>query len=210
MNEFALIFDRLGLDTRDVIEAADTKWNFLPFRPGLVGGHCIGVDPYYLTHRATLVGYHPQVILAGRRINDEMGRVVVDQVVKALIRQGHNVCDCTVTVLGLSFKENVPDIRNSRVIDVVRGLQDLGVCVQVHDPVVDPADAVFEHGVTLVEWDRLRVGECVILAVAHKSYVESGWHGIRTLLADGNTVVADVKSFLPRDEKPENVLLWRL
>ena len=210
MNELALIFDRLGLDTRDVIEAADTKWNFLPFRPGLVGGHCIGVDPYYLTHRATLVGYHPQVILAGRRINDEMGRVVVDQVVRALIRQGHNVRDCTVTVLGLSFKENVPDIRNTRVIDVVRGLEELGVRVQVHDPLVDPADARKEHAVELVAWDALRPAEAVILAVAHKDYLDSGWSGVRQLLVRDHPVVADVKSCLPRDEKPDEVLLWRL
>ena len=210
MNELALMFDRMGLDTREVIEAADTKWNFLPFRPGLVGGHCIGVDPYYLTHRAMLEGYHPQVILAGRRINDEMGDFVVDRVVRALIQQGHNVSDCTVTVLGLSFKENVSDIRNTRVIDVVRGLEQLGMPVQVNDPVVAAEDAEKEYGITLTQMDDLRPAQCVVLAVAHESFLRAGWEGLIKLLDPNNPVVADVKSCLPREGVPSNVLLWRL
>jgi len=210
MNELALIFDRLGLDTRDVLAAAGTKWNFLPFTPGLVGGHCIGVDPYYLTHRAAEVGYHPQVILAGRRINDDMGRVIVDQAIRALIRQGHNVRDCTVTVLGLSFKENVPDLRNTRVIDVIRGFEELGVTVQVHDPIVDPTEAQAEYGITLITESALRRSQCVVLAVAHQCYLDSGWPGMSLLLHKDAPVVIDVKACLPRDEKPENVLLWRL
>jgi len=210
MNELALIFDRLGLDTRDVLAAAATKWNFLPFMPGLVGGHCIGVDPYYLTHRAAEVGYHPQVILAGRRINDDMGRVVVDQAVRALIRQGHTVRDCTVTVLGLTFKENVPDLRNTRVIDVIRGFEELGMSVQVHDPVADPAEAKAEYSITLTDKAALARSQCVVLAVAHQCYLELGWAGVNLLLHENAPVVVDVKGCLPRDEKPENVLLWRL
>src|SRR5437879_7313615 len=149
VNELAIIFDKLGLDTTEVLEAAGTKWNFLHFRPGLVGGHCIGVDPYYLTHKADLLGYHPQVILAGRRINDGMGKYVADQTVKLMIQAGSAVKGADVTVLGLTFKENCPDLRNSRVIDVVRELESFGVSVHVHDPVADPEDALREYGVRL-------------------------------------------------------------
>lgn len=210
MNELALIFDRLGLDTLDVLAAAATKWNFLPFMPGLVGGHCIGVDPYYLTHRATEVGYHPQVILAGRRINDDMGRVVVNQAVRALIRQGHTVRDCNVTVLGLTFKEDVPDLRNTRVIDVIRGFEELGMSVQVHDPVADPAEAKAEYSITLTDKAALTRSQCIVLAVSHQCYLELGWAGMNLLLHENAPVVIDVKGCLPRDEKPEDVLLWRL
>ena len=167
MNELAVIFSKMGMDTRDVLEAAGTKWNFLPFSPGLVGGHCFGVDPYYLTYKATMIGYNPQVILAGRRINDNMGAFVADQLVKQLIRQGHNVRDCLFTVLGLSFKEDVPDLRNTRVVDIIDELEDYGVKVQVHDPLVDRDEARHEHGVTIKDWDELAPAQCVILAVAH-------------------------------------------
>ncbi len=149
MNELAIIFDRLGIDTLEVLQAAGTKWNFLPFRPGLVGGHCIGVDPYYLTHKAEMVGYHPEVILAGRRINDGMGKFVADQTVKHLVRNGWQVKDAPVIVLGLTFKEDCPDLRNSRVIDVIRELQSYGASIHVHDPVADPGEAMHEYGVEL-------------------------------------------------------------
>jgi UDP-N-acetyl-D-galactosamine dehydrogenase len=164
MNELALIFDRAGIDTRDVLEAAGTKWNFLPFRPGLVGGHCIGVDPYYLTHKATLLDYYPQVILAGRRINDGVGAYIAGRVVKSLIHQGHGIRGSAVTMLGLTFKEDVPDLRNTRVIDIIRELRDYGMTVQVHDPVADPAEAEEEYGISLTPRDALRPARCVVLS----------------------------------------------
>jgi len=211
MNELALIFDRLGIDTRDVLAAAGTKWNFLPFSPGLVGGHCIGVDPYYLTHKATTVGYHPQVILAGRRINDGMGGYVAEQTIKGLIRSGGNVRGSMVTVLGVTFKENVPDLRNTRVVDIVRALRDFDVEVQVHDPLGDPREAEEEYGLRLTARDDLAPAECVILAVAHREYQEGGWDLVRGLLREGGAgVVVDVKGGLPRERVPAGVRLWRL
>lgn len=210
MNELALIFDRLGIDTRDVLAAASTKWNFLPFTPGLVGGHCIGVDPFYLTYKAIRTGYHPQVILAGRRINDEMGTFLAGQAVKQLIRQGQNVRESVVTVLGLTFKEDVADLRNTRVIDVVRELQDYGIEVQVHDPLIKSDEASEEFGIALHGVAALRPAHCIILAVPHKTYVDQGWALIRALLHERSGVVMDVKGVLPREEAPEGVLLWRL
>ena len=170
MNELALIFHKIGIDTTEVLQAAGTKWNFLPFRPGLVGGHCIGVDPYYLTHKADKLGYHPQVILAGRRINDGMGKYVAEQTVKQMIQAGFPVKDAKINVLGLTFKENCPDLRNSRVIDVIRELQSYGARVQVHDPVASREEAVHEYGVTLVPWDELPRAHAVVMAVAHREY----------------------------------------
>src|SRR5690606_3682800 len=155
MNELAIIFDRLNIDTLDTLEAAGTKWNFLPFRPGLVGGHCIGVDPYYLTHKAEMIGYMPQVILAGRRINDNMAKYVAEQTIKQIIKAGFNVRGARVNVLGLTFKENCPDLRNSKVIDVIRELEDYGVEVHVHDPVAETEEAGHEYGVTLKAWEDL-------------------------------------------------------
>lgn len=210
MNELALIFNRLGIDTRDVLAAASTKWNFLPFTPGLVGGHCIGVDPFYLTHKAIRTGYHPQVILAGRRINDEMGSFLASQAVKQLIRQGQNVRESTVTVLGLTFKEDVPDLRNTRVIDVVRELQDYGMEVQVHDPLIHSEEANQEFGIELCDLGALRPAHCIVLAVPHKTYVQQGWALIQDLLHEQGGVVMDAKGALPRDGRPDGVLLWRL
>jgi UDP-N-acetyl-D-galactosamine dehydrogenase len=210
MNELALIFRRLGIDTNDVLAAARTKWNFLPFAPGLVGGHCIGVDPYYLTHKAEQVGYHPQVILAGRRINDNMGEFVADQVVLHLIRLGRNVRGCAVTVLGATFKENVPDLRNSGVMKIVRRLMEYGVRVQVVDPVADGEKCFEEYGIHLIPMDRLEPAEAVVLAVAHREFVERGWPLAQSLLRDGAGVVADVKAVLPRDGRPDGIELWRL
>jgi UDP-N-acetyl-D-glucosamine/UDP-N-acetyl-D-galactosamine dehydrogenase len=170
MNELALIFHKIGIDTMEVLEAAGTKWNFLSFRPGLVGGHCIGVDPYYLTHKADRLGYHPQVILAGRRINDGMGKYVAEQTVKQLIQAGSPVKDADVTVLGLTFKEDVPDIRNSRVIDVVHELATYGVRVHVHDPVADPVDAQREYQIELKPWEALPRARAIVAAVAHREF----------------------------------------
>ena len=156
MNELALIFDRLDIDTLEVLEAAGTKWNFLPFRPGLVGGHCIGVDPYYLTHKAEMLGYHPEVILAGRRINDSTAGFVAHQTVKQLSRAGNPIKNAKVIILGLTFEENCSDLRNSKVADVVRELHDFGCDVSVHDPVADPDEAMHEHGICMMAWDMLR------------------------------------------------------
>jgi len=171
MNELAILFDRIGIDTLEVLQAAGTKWNFLPFRPGLVGGHCIGVDPYYLTHKADMLGYHPQVILAGRRINDGMGKFVAEQTVKHMIHTGSQVKNSQVNVLGLTFKENCPDIRNTRVIDVIQELASYGVDVKVHDPVADPEEARHEYGIELCGWDSLPAADAVIVAVAHREYL---------------------------------------
>ena len=170
MNELALIFHKIGIDTTEVLEAAGTKWNFMPFRPGLVGGHCIGVDPYYLTHKADRLGYHPQVILAGRRINDGMGKFIAEQTVKQMIRAGFPVKCGRVNVLGLTFKENCPDLRNSRVIDVVRELESYGVAVHVHDPVADAEEAMHEYGVKLTPWNELPRAHAIVAAVAHAQY----------------------------------------
>src|SRR5262249_16421444 len=170
MNELAIIFQRLGIDTLEVLQAAGTKWNFLPFRPGLVGGHCIGVDPYYLTHKAEMVGYHPEVILAGRRINDGMGKFVAEQTVKHLVRNGWQVKAAPILVLGLTFKEDCADLRNSKVIDVIRELQSYGAAVVVHDPVAAPKEALHEYGIELVPWERLPKAAAIVAAVAHKTF----------------------------------------
>jgi UDP-N-acetyl-D-galactosamine dehydrogenase len=171
MNELAILFDRMGIDTLEVLQAAGTKWNFLPFRPGLVGGHCIGVDPYYLTHKADMIGYHPQVILAGRRINDGMGKFIAEQTVKHMIRNGSQVKGSRVNVLGLTFKENCPDIRNTRVIDVIQELKSYGINVHVHDPVPDAGEARHEYGLDLETWDTLPRAEAIVVAVAHQQFV---------------------------------------
>ncbi len=210
MNELALIFERIGIDTRDVLAAAGTKWNFLPFHPGLVGGHCIGVDPYYLTHKAALVGYHPQVILGGRRINDGMGQFVAREAVKRLFLHGCHVNHSTVTVLGFAFKENVPDHRNSRVIDIVRELHDYDIEVQVHDPLVHAGEVKEEYGVDIRPLSELKPAQCVILAVAHAAFTREGWGLVCELLQDGRGIAVDVRGALPRDEIPEGVKLWRL
>ncbi|VVP59524.1 UDP-N-acetyl-D-glucosamine 6-dehydrogenase [Pseudomonas fluorescens] len=192
MNELALIFDRMGIDTLDVLEAAGTKWNFLKFKPGLVGGHCIGVDPYYLTHKAEKLGYIPQVILAGRRINDSMGAFIAQQTIKQMIHAGHPIAGAVVTVLGLTFKENCPDLRNSRVIDIIRELEDFGVKVQVFDPEAEPAEALHEYGVSLLKLDELQPAAAVVVAVAHETYAR--WtHDEYLKLMHNGPVVIDVK-----------------
>ncbi len=209
VNELAIICHRLGLDTVEVLEIAGTKWNFLPFRPGLVGGHCIGVDPYYLTYRAEQVGYHPQVILAGRRINDGMGRYIAHETVKLMIRRGSPVQGATVNVLGLAFKENCPDLRNSRVIDIIDELKSYGVKVVVHDPVVDKHEAKQEYGLDLVPWDALPVADAVILAVTHKELLEMA-HRLPGKVRRRGCVI-DVKSRLdPALIRGAELELWRL
>lgn len=210
MNELAIIFDRIGIDTNEVIDAAGTKWNFLKFRPGLVGGHCIGVDPYYLTHKAEKMGYHPQVILAGRRINDNMCKYIASQTVKAMIHAGHNVLGKNVTVLGLSFKEDCPDIRNSKVIDIIKELEDYGAKVQVHDPLASPKDAKRVYGVELIKLEDLQPAAAIIVAVAHDFYKKLFPDDLKKLSLD-NAVIIDVKSiYTPSVLKEEGFHFWRL
>lgn len=209
MNELALLFNKMDLDTLDVLAAAETKWNFLPFRPGLVGGHCIGVDPYYLTHKAEQLGYIPQVILAGRRINDGMGRFIAEQAVKRMIHAGVSILGSRVTILGLTFKENCPDLRNSRVVDVVRELQDFGVEVQLCDPVADAAEVAQEYGVAPVALADLAPADAVIVAVAHAEFRRLAPQALRALFKDNRCVLLDVKGIYPR-ETLADFDLWRL
>jgi UDP-N-acetyl-D-galactosamine dehydrogenase len=208
MNELSAVFATLGIDTGDVLAAAATKWNFLKYEPGLVGGHCIGVDPYYLTYRAEKAGYHPEIILAGRRINDAMGERVANECMRALLQRGCS--NPTVTILGMTFKENVPDIRNTKVIDIAQALNKVGIAVQVHDPVALPEEAAHEYGVTLTPFGQLKPADAVIMAVAHKEYVSGGWPLVAKLLKDGQGVVLDVKSKLDRAQRPKEIDLWRL
>lgn len=198
INELALIFHKLGIDTLEVLEAAGTKWNFLPFRPGLVGGHCIGVDPYYLTHKAQQIGYQPEIILAGRRINDSMGQHVVERVVKMMTQRRMHVVEANVLVLGLTFKENCPDLRNTRVVDIVNEFKTYNANVDVYDPWVNPHDAEEEYGITPVETLKQGFYDAVILAVSHHQFKELGATGIRALCKP-NAVLFDTKSLLPID-----------
>lgn len=210
MNELALIFDRMGIDTLEVLEAAGTKWNFLPFRPGLVGGHCIGVDPYYLTHKAEMLGYHPQVILAGRRINDSVASFVAQQAVKQLLRAGNPVSSAKVIVLGLTFKENCSDLRNSKVADVVRELQDFGCDVSVHDPVADTDEAFHEYGISLAAWKDLPKADAIVAAVSHKEYLAMPLTDLLAMLKPGGIFI-DVKSaYDPVAIEAAGYRLWRL
>ena len=210
VNELALIFDRIGIDTLEVLKAAGTKWNFLPFRPGLVGGHCIGVDPYYLTHKAEMLGYHPQVILAGRRINDGMGAFIAQRLVKEMIAAGFDIRGEPIIVFGLTFKEDVPDLRNSKVIDVIRELRSYGAAVCVHDPVADPDHAMHEYGVSLTAWEALPRAAAAVMAVPHAALRERGVEAIAARLLPG-AVLADVKSvFQPAAVTAAGLRLWRL
>jgi UDP-N-acetyl-D-galactosamine dehydrogenase len=211
MNELALIFDRLGIDTLEVLQAAGTKWNFLPFRPGLVGGHCIGVDPYYLTHKAEMLGYHPQVILAGRRINDGMAAWVAQQTVKGMIGNGSPVKGAKVIVLGLTFKEDCPDLRNSKVADLVRELQSFGCEVSVHDPIAEPPEAEHEYGISLTPWEQLpNDADAIVAAVSHKQFKSMPLGDILGKLKKGG-VFTDVKSaYDPVAIRAAGVHLWRM
>jgi UDP-N-acetyl-D-galactosamine dehydrogenase len=207
VNELAIIFEKLGLDTGEVLKAAGTKWNFLPFRPGLVGGHCIGVDPYYLTHKAELAGYHPEVILAGRRINDGMGSHIARKTVQQMIHAGRNIKGARVNILGLTFKENVPDLRNSKVVDILRELHAFGVETFVHDPLAAPEDALHEYGIKLADWDSLPAADALILAVTHCEFLQ---RDIRSKVVRHGCVI-DVKSVLDAEAlRREGLTVWRL
>ncbi|MDO8438798.1 MAG: nucleotide sugar dehydrogenase [Telluria sp.] len=210
MNELAIIFDKIGIDTLEVLKAAGTKWNFLPFRPGLVGGHCIGVDPYYLTHKAEMIGYHPQVILAGRRINDGMAKFVAEKTVKTMISAGFNIKDAKVNVIGLTFKENCPDLRNSKVADIIAELQSYGVEVHVHDPVADAGEAMHEYGVRLAAWDELPRADAIIAAVSHKELLARPLSDLEAKLNKGGCFI-DVKSLFDQAAlKEAGFSVWRL
>jgi UDP-N-acetyl-D-galactosamine dehydrogenase len=210
VNELAIIFNRVGIDTLEVLQAAGTKWNFLPFRPGLVGGHCIGVDPYYLTHKAEMLGYHPQVILAGRRINDNMGKFIAEQTVKHMIRNGSAIKGSKVNVLGLTFKEDVPDLRNSHVIDVINELRSYGVQVFVHDPVPRPEEAHEEYGLELVPWEALPAADAMVVAVAHRRFLEMDLKALAGKVVKGGCFV-DVKARFDRDALASvGLRVWRL
>ena len=211
MNELALIFDRIGIDTLEVLQAAGTKWNFLPFRPGLVGGHCIGVDPYYLTHKAEMIGYHPQVILAGRRINDGMGAFIAQQTLKQLIKNGSPLPGAKVIVLGLTFKENCADLRNSKVADVIRELKELGCDVSVHDPIADSQEAEHHYGMALTPWEALPAqADAIVAAVPHKNYLTMPLSELLSRLKK-NGVFIDVKSAFDRTAiMNAGMRMWRL
>jgi UDP-N-acetyl-D-glucosamine/UDP-N-acetyl-D-galactosamine dehydrogenase len=210
MNELALIFNRLDIDTLDVLEAAGTKWNFLPFRPGLVGGHCIGVDPYYLTYKAEAVGHHPQVILAGRMTNDNMGKFIAEQTIKRLVKFGHPVNGAVVTILGLTFKENCPDLRNSRVVDIISELKEYHCDIQVHDPLADPTEAMQEYGITLTPLKQLKPAHALVLAVPHAHYLSMETSAFQALLT-ADPVLIDVKSVLKKEVFTDvSIDMWRL
>ncbi|WP_298314781.1 nucleotide sugar dehydrogenase [uncultured Aquimarina sp.] len=194
VNELALIFDRMDIDTLEVLEAAGTKWNFLPFRPGLVGGHCIGVDPFYLTHKAESLGYHPQVILSGRKINDEMGVHIANKIVKLMVKEGHKVKDARALLLGITFKENCPDIRNSKVIDVINELREFGIDVEVFDPHANSVDVQKEYKINLIE-KPTGLYDTIILAVGHNEFLDLDIKG----LGETNAIIYDIKSFLPKE-----------
>jgi UDP-N-acetyl-D-galactosamine dehydrogenase len=210
MNELAIIFNRLGLDTHEVLKAAGTKWNFLPFRPGLVGGHCIGVDPYYLTYKAEMIGHHPEVILAGRRINDNMGKYVAEQTIKRMIANGQTIKGARVNVLGLTFKEDVPDLRNSRVIDVINELRSYGVEVHVHDPVPLPHDAQHEYGIELRSWDVLPQAEAMVVAVAHRRFRELDATELATKIVPGGCFIDVKAAFDTAELHAAGLCVWRL
>ncbi len=210
VNELAIIFDRLGIDTQEVLKAAGTKWNFLNFKPGLVGGHCIGVDPYYLTHRAELAGYHPEVILAGRRINDNMGPYVARKTIQQMIHQGRNILGARVNILGLTFKENCRDIRNSKVIDVIRELEEFGVECYVHDPMADPEETLYEYGIRLRTWEQLPAADATILAVAHRQFAELAPSALLEKICKRGCFVQVKPVFEPAVFTREGVRAWRL
>ncbi|MCP5286925.1 MAG: nucleotide sugar dehydrogenase [Burkholderiaceae bacterium] len=210
MNELAIIFDKLGIDTSEVLEAAGTKWNFLKFKPGLVGGHCIGVDPYYLTHKADMLGYHPQVILAGRRINDGMGKFIAEQTIKHMIAAGSYIKGAKVNVMGLTFKENCGDLRNSKVIDIIRELQSYGVDVHVTDPTADPEEAVHEYGVRLERWDDLPRADAIVAAVAHREYQALSVDDLGRKMVKGGAFIDVKAAFDEAALREAGFRVWRL
>lgn len=211
MNELSMIFHKIGIDTGEVLEAAGTKWNFLPFRPGLVGGHCIGVDPYYLTFKAESLGYHPEMILAGRRINDSMSKYVAEQTIKMLIRANKQVHGSKVAMLGITFKEDVPDLRNTKTVDIIRELKDYGINVLVHDPFADAKEAQTYYGLELLTLDKLAGVDAVIVAVIHKPYKKLGLSNVAGLCSGKIPIVIDLKgAFDPAEAEKINIKYWRL
>ncbi len=211
MNELAMIFDMMGINSLEVLKAAGTKWNFLPFRPGLVGGHCIGVDPYYLTFKAEATGYHPEMILAGRRVNDGMGKYIAERTVKLLIQEGKAVRRAKVALLGITFKENVPDLRNTRVVDIIDELEDYGVDVLVNDPLADANEAREHYGIELVSLEDLKGADAVVVAVLHSAYAALGLEGVSEFCTYGTPIVVDVKcAFEPLQADELNIVYWQL
>lgn len=210
MNELAVIFDKLGIDTKNVLEAAGTKWNFLPFKPGLVGGHCIGVDPYYLTHKAEAAGYHPEVILAGRRINDNMGKFIAEKTVKIMLRRNMDISRARIGILGLTFKEDCPDLRNTKVVDIINELETYGVSAIVHDPRANPVEAKEYYGITLRKWDEMNNLDALILAVPHENFRKMTVTDFTAKISPNGCLI-DVKSILNMKEVKKNgIAFWRL
>lgn len=210
MNELAIIFEKIGIDTANVLQAAGTKWNFLNFKPGLVGGHCIGVDPYYITHKAEMLGYHPQVILAGRRINDSMGKYIAEQTIKQMIASGRHIKGARINIMGLTFKEDCADLRNSKVIDIIRELESFGIDVYVNDPEADPQEALKEYGVKLLTWNDLPRAEAIVAAVAHKKFKNLSFDSLTSKLVE-NGVFVDVKAAFPQEKlRLSGICVWRL
>lgn len=211
INELSIIFNKLGINTYEVLDAAATKWNFARFEPGLVGGHCIGVDPYYLTHCAEKLGYNPEVILSGRRINNRMGEHIASEIMKSILNSSFSLTfPPLITVLGITFKENVPDIRNTKVVDVIKGLETFGAQIQVYDPYADPEQVFHEYGIRVMSQEQLSPADAVVVAVKHKSFVEGGWPFIESLLKDKKGLVADLKYCLPRNDLPQEIKIWSL
>lgn len=210
MNELAVIFDKLGIDTKNVLEAAGTKWNFLPFRPGLVGGHCIGVDPYYLTHKAEAAGYHPEVILAGRRINDNMGKFIAEKTVKIMLRCNMNISKARIGILGLTFKEDCPDLRNTKVVDIINELKTYGISAIIHDPRANPIEAKKYYGIILREWEEMKNLDALILAVPHENFRKMSVNDFTAKISPNGCLI-DVKSILNMKEVKKNgITFWRL
>ncbi len=211
MNELSVIFHKLGIDTRAVLDAAATKWNFLRFEPGLVGGHCIGVDPYYLSYKSELIGYHPQIILSGRRINDDMGKYVAENTVKQIIQAGKPVLKSKILVMGITFKENVADIRNSRVMDIISELKEYGVQVMVSDPVADSGETFREYGIRLSDLDRIKEVDAIILAVAHREYANIPLEELKAKFTDHHYILMDVKGIYDKEQAEKNgFMYWSL
>jgi len=211
VNELAVLFNKLDIDTLEVLEAAGTKWNFLPFTPGLVGGHCIGVDPYYLTFKAESLGYNPEMILSGRRINDSMGKYIAGKTVKLIAGQGKRVKDSKVAVLGITFKEDVPDLRNTKVIDIISELKDFGITVRVHDPLANKEEARAYYGIQLKDLEKISEVDAVILAVTHTYYKNLGLSKIAGMCSGETPIIVDIKSLFEIEEaKAKGILYWRL
>lgn len=211
INELSIIFNKLGINTYDVLDAAATKWNFARFEPGLVGGHCIGVDPYYLTHCAEKLGYNPEVILSGRRINNRMGEHVASEIMKNILNLSTEIVfPPNITILGFTFKENVPDIRNTKVIDLIKGLESFGAKIQLYDPYADNDQVYHEYGIKLTPLEKLSPADVVIVAVKHKPFVDGGWTFITNLLKNQKGLVADLKNCLPREGSPKTITIWNL